>query len=290
MRKDNFAGYLMISPWLISFFAFTLIPIVASFYLAFTDYDILSPPTWVGTDNFVRMFTNDARFIRSVKATFKYVFLAVPLRLTFALFVAMLLNTKRRAVGGYRAAYYAPSIVGGSVAVAVMWREIFGVNGLVNALFNTDVAWLGNPSTAIWTLILLAVWQFGSPMLIFLAGLKQIPGELYEAASMDGANGWHRFWKVTLPLLTPIIFFNLIMQTISGFMVFTQAFIITGGSPLDTTLFYALYVYQRAFVTFEMGYASAMAWVLLAIVAFFTAIVFKSSSYWVFYEAEGSGS
>ena len=217
-------------------------------------------------------------------------FLAVPLRLTFALFVAMLLNTKRRAVGGYRAAYYAPSIVGGSVAVAVMWREIFGVNGLVNAVFNTDIAWLGNPSTAIWTLILLAVWQFGSPMLIFLAGLKQIPGELYEAASMDGANGWHRFWRVTLPLLTPIIFFNLIMQTISGFMVFTQAFIITGGSPLDTTLFYALYVYQRAFGTFEMGYASAMAWVLLAIVAFFTAIVFKSSSYWVFYEAEGSRS
>ncbi len=290
MRKDNFAGYLMISPWLIAFFAFTLIPIVVSFYLAFTDYDILSPPTWVGTENFVRMFTSDPRFIRSVKATFKYVFLAVPLRLTFALFVAMLLNTKRHGVGGYRAAYYAPSIVGGSVAVAVMWREIFGVHGLINAVFNTDVAWLGNPSTAIWTLILLAVWQFGSPMLIFLAGLKQIPSELYEAAAIDGANGWHRFWGVTLPLLTPIIFFNLIMQTISGFMVFTQAFIITGGAPLDTTLFYALYVYQRAFGTFEMGYASAMAWVLLAIVAFFTAIVFKSSSYWVFYEAEGSRS
>ncbi|MDI9549344.1 MAG: sugar ABC transporter permease [Chloroflexota bacterium] len=285
-REHNLAGYLFISPWLFAFFAFTLIPIIASLYLAFTDYDILSSPTWVGLDNFERMFLRDSRYMKSLKATFYYVFTAVPLRLAFALFVAMLLNTKRRMVGVYRAAYYAPSIVGGSVAVAVMWREIFGRNGLINAIFDTNTIWLGNPSTAIWTLVLLAVWQFGSPMLIFLAGLKQIPSELYEASAIDGANGWHRFWKVTIPLLTPIIFFNLIMQTISGFMVFTQAFIITGGAPLDTTLFYALYVYQQGFVTYSMGYASAMAWVLLVIVAFFTAIVFKSSSYWVFYETK----
>jgi multiple sugar transport system permease protein len=285
-REHNLAGYLFISPWLFAFFAFTLIPIIASLYLAFTDYDILSAPTWVGLDNFERMFLRDSRYMKSLKATFYYVFTAVPLRLAFALFVAMLLNTKRRMVGVYRAAYYAPSIVGGSVAVAVMWREIFGRNGLINAIFDTNTIWLGNPSTAIWTLVLLAVWQFGSPMLIFLAGLKQIPSELYEASAIDGANGWHRFWKVTIPLLTPIIFFNLIMQTISGFMVFTQAFIITGGAPLDTTLFYALYVYQQGFVTYSMGYASAMAWVLLVIVAFFTAIVFKSSSYWVFYETK----
>jgi len=285
-REHNLAGYLFISPWLFAFFAFTLIPIIASLYLAFTDYDILSSPTWVGLDNFERMFLRDSRYMKSLKATFFYVFTAVPLRLAFALFVAMLLNTKRRMVGVYRAAYYAPSIVGGSVAVAVMWREIFGRNGLINAIFDTNTIWLGNPNTAIWTLVLLAVWQFGSPMLIFLAGLKQIPSELYEASAIDGANGWHRFWKVTIPLLTPIIFFNLIMQTISGFMVFTQAFIITGGAPLDTTLFYALYVYQQGFVTYSMGYASAMAWVLLVIVAFFTAIVFKSSSYWVFYETK----
>lgn len=285
-REHNLAGYLFISPWLFAFFAFTLIPIIASLYLAFTDYDVLSSPTWVGLDNFERMFLRDSRYLKSLKATFYYVLTAVPLRLAFALFVAMLLNTKRRMVGVYRAAYYAPSIVGGSVAVAVMWREIFGRNGLINAIFDTNVIWLGNPRTAIWTLVLLAVWQFGSPMLIFLAGLKQIPSELYEASAIDGANGWHRFWKVTIPLLTPIIFFNLIMQTISGFMVFTQAFIITGGAPLDTTLFYALYVYQQGFVTYSMGYASAMAWVLLVIVAFFTAIVFKSSSYWVFYETK----
>lgn len=279
-------GYLFIGPWLFTFFAFTLIPIIASLILSFTDYDILSPPTWVGLENFQRMFTADPRYWRSVKATFYYVFTAVPLRLAFALAVAMLLNTKRHMVGGYRAAYYAPSIVGGSVAVAVMWREIFGTDGLINAVFNTDVAWLGNPSTAIWTLILLAVWQFGSPMLIFLAGLKQIPSEIYEAAAIDGATNWRSFWSVTLPLLTPIILFNLVLQTISGFMVFTQAFIVTGGAPLDTTLFYALYVYQRAFVTLQMGYASAMAWVLLMIVAFFTALVFRSSSYWVFYETK----
>ena len=287
-RRDNIMGYLFISPWLIGFFAFTFIPIVASLVLAFTNYDVLKPgfPDWVGSDNFVRMFTRDARYLKSVRATFYYVFVAVPLRLAFALFVAMLLNTKRRMVGAYRAAYYAPSIVGGSVAVAVMWREIFGSRGLINDIFGTEVVWLGNPSTAIWTLILLAVWQFGSPMLIFLAGLKQIPSSLYEAAAMDGANGWHRFWRITLPLLTPILFFNLIMQTISGFMVFTQAFIITGGAPLDTTLFYALYVYQRAFVTFQMGYSSAMAWVLLVIVAVFTVIIFKSSSAWVFYETK----
>ena len=286
-RHDNLMGYLFISPWLIAFLAFTLLPIAASLFLAFTNYDVLNPNwKWVGLQNFERMFTRDPRYIKSLQATFYYAFLAIPLRLIFALAVAMLLNTYRRGVSGYRAAYYAPSIIGGSVAVAVMWREIFGTDGLINAILGTQVAWLGNPTTAIWTLIILAVWQFGSPMLIFLAGLKQIPREFYEAASIDGANGWQQFWRITLPLLTPIIFFNLVMQLISGFMVFTQAFIITGGAPLDTTLFYALYLYQRAFVSLQMGYASAMAWVLLAIIAIMTAVVFRSSSYWVFYGSQ----
>lgn len=286
-RHDNLMGYLFISPWLIAFFAFTLLPIAASLFLAFTNYDVLNPNwKWVGLQNFERMFTRDPRYIKSLQATFYYAFVAIPLRLIFALAVAMLLNTYRRGVSGYRAAYYAPSIIGGSVAVAVMWREIFGADGLINAILGTQVAWLGNPTTAIWTLIILAVWQFGSPMLIFLAGLKQIPREFYEAASIDGANGWQQFWRITLPLLTPIIFFNLVMQLISGFMVFTQAFIITGGAPLDTTLFYALYLYQRAFVSLQMGYASAMAWVLLAIIAIMTAVVFRSSSYWVFYGSQ----
>lgn len=293
LRQHNWVGYLFISPWLIGFFAFVLLPILASFALAFTDYDILSPPKWVGLANFERMFTDDARYWRSVRATFYYVFIAVPLRLAFALAVAMLLNTPRKLVSLYRAVYYAPSIVGGSVAIAVMWREIFGSGGVFNFILTLfgipTLNWLGNPRTAIWTLIVLATWQFGSPMLIFLAGLKQIPTEYYEAAAIDGAGPWAKFLKITLPLLTPIIFFNLVMQVISGFMAFTQAFIVSGGTgrPLDTTLFYALYLYIRAFTTFEMGYSSAMAWVLLLIIAFFTALVFKSSSHWVFYESKG---
>jgi multiple sugar transport system permease protein len=291
--QNNLMGYLFISPWLIAFLLFIFIPMLVSFGLSFTDYNILGGWNFTGLENFQRMFFEDRRYWRSVNATVKYVIFAVPFRLIFALAVAMLLNTKRRGVSFYRAAYYAPSVVGGSIAVAVMWRQIFSNNGLVNFLLTTlgipTTNWLGNPNAAIWTLILLAIWQFGSPMLIFLAGLKNIPEHLYEAASIDGASGWQKFFRITLPMLTPIIFFNLIMQMISGFMVFTQAFIITGGAPLDTTLFYALYVYQRAFVTYEMGYASAMSWVLLAIVAVMTAVVFRSSSYWVYYEsAEGN--
>lgn len=288
--QHNLVGYLFISPWLITFFLFTLIPIAVSLVLSFTDYNVLANHgDFIGLDNFQRMFFEDRRFWRSVNATVRYVIFSVPLRLVFALAVAMLLNTQRRGVGVYRAAFYAPSIIGGSIAVAVMWREIFGNDGLVNfilALLGVDGPnWLGRPETAIWTLIVLAAWQFGSPMLIFLAGLKNIPKQLYESAEIDGANALQRFLRITLPMLTPIIFFNLIMQLISGFMVFTQAFIITGGRPLDTTLFYALYIYRRAFENNEMGYASAMAWVMLLVIAILTAIVFRSSSSWVHYES-----
>lgn len=286
VKNENLVGYLFISPWLIIFLLFTFIPMLASFFLAFTDYDLLGSWKFVGLENFDRMFNWDFRYWNSVRATLKYVVFAVPLRLIFALLVAMLLNTAHRGVYFYRAAYYAPSIVGGSVAVAVMWREIFGSEGLINAIFNSQTVWLGDPRFAIWTLILLAIWQFGSPMLIFLAGLKQIPVDYYDAAAIDGAGIVPKFFRITLPLLTPIILFNLIMQTISGFLVFTQAFIVTGGAPLDTTLFYALYVYNRAFETFEMGYASAMAIVLLAVVAAATAVIFMTSNKWVFYASE----
>jgi multiple sugar transport system permease protein len=191
----------------------------------------------------------------------------------------------------YRAMFYAPSIVGGSVAVAVMWRQVFGQEGLVNfvlALIGVPpTIWLGNPATAIWTLIILAAWQFGSPMLIFLAGLRQIPAPLYEAASIDGAGNASKFFKITLPMLSPVIFFNLVLQMINGFMAFTQALIVTnGGRPLDTTLLYALYIYQRAFETLQMGYGAAMAWVLLVVIALVTALIFKTSSAWVFYESK----
>ncbi|MFN8371345.1 MAG: sugar ABC transporter permease [Anaerolineae bacterium] len=282
-------GYLFIAPWLLGFFLLTLIPVGTSLVLSFTDYGGLrGAPNWVGLQNFTRMFTDDPRYWRVVRATFYFAFTSVPLKLIFALLVAMMLNNARRAVGIYRAVYYAPSIVGGSIAVAVMWRQIFGTSGLINALLEGiglhGRPWLGDPSTAIWTLILLAVWQFGSPMLVFLAALKQIPSEYYEAASIDGAGHLSRFARITLPLLTPVIFFNLVMQLIYGFLTFTQAYVITGGAPLDTTLFYNLYVFNRTFHTFEMGYGAAMAWVMLAVVAVVTAVMFRFSRYWVFYE------
>jgi multiple sugar transport system permease protein len=291
-KQNNLAGYLFISPWLIGFFLFALIPMGMSLWLAFTDYDILGDWKYIGLQNFERMFFKDTRYANALEATFKYVLAAVPLRLIFALAVAMLLNTKRRGVYFYRAAYYIPSVIGGSVAVAVMWRQIFGRQGFINTITGVlglePVNWLGNPDTAIWTLILLAIWQFGSPMLIFLAGLRQIPHEIYESAEIDGANGLQKFLRITLPLLTPIIFFNVILQTISGFRVFTQAFIVTGGrgAPLDTTLFYSIYLYNQAFDAYKMGYAAAMAWVMLGIIAVLTAISFKLSDYWVYYETE----
>ncbi len=287
--RNNLVGYLFISPWLVVFLLFSLLPLAASLALAFTNYDLLGGDVkFVGLDNFDRMFYHDLRYWKSVRATVRYVFFAVPLRLTFALAVAMLLNTKRRMVFLYRAAYYTPSIVGGSVAVAVMWRQIFGGDGLVNTIFGLDIFWFGDPRYALWMLISLAVWQFGSPMLIFLAGLRQIPHELYEAAAIDGASGPQRFLRITLPMLTPIIFFNLVMQTIQNFQQFTQAFIITGGSgrPLDRTLLYPVYLYHRAFATYEMGYASAMSWVMLGTIAFLTAVLFASSGRWVFYQGD----
>jgi multiple sugar transport system permease protein len=274
----NLNGYLFIAPWLIGFFVFTLMPILASLFLAFTRYDTMSLPVWQGLENF-RAMAHDTRYWAAVRATLYYV-----------MAVAMILNSDRRGVSLYRALFYAPSIVGGSVAVAVMWRQVFGMEGLVNAVTGffgaPAVIWLGNPKTAIWTLITLAAWQFGSPMLIFLAGLRQIPASLYEAAAMDGAGSAAKFFKITLPMLSPVILFNLVMQTINGFMAFTQAMIVTDkGRPLDTTLLYALYIYQRAFENLRMGYGAAMAWVLLVVIALITALIFKSSSAWVFYES-----
>jgi len=294
LRRGNLAGYLFIAPWLIGFFAFTFIPIVTSLALAFTNYNVLSSTLhWIGLENFRRMFTSDPRYWTSVKQTFYFAFTSVPLKLAFALALAMLMFRPRRLVGVYRALYYLPSIVGANVAVAVMWRQIFGTDGVINAGLAavglpSHTAWLGNPATAIWTVIVLAVWEFGSPMLIFLAGLKQIPAELYEAAEIDGAGALARFVRVTLPLLSPVIFFNFVVQMIFGFTVFTSAFIISNGtgSPLDSLLFYPLYLYQKGWRDLEMGYAAGLAWVLLVVVALLTTLIFKSSRHWVFYAQE----
>lgn len=290
--RENIAGYLFISPWLIGFFAFTIIPILTSLYFSFTNYDLLSTPVFNGIANFIAMF-HDEVFWKSLAVTFYYAFISVPLRLAFALFVAMLFNRKAKMLRLYQTVYYLPSIVGGSIAVAVMWRRLFMSDGAVNAGLGlvgikTDISWIGNPRTAIWTLIILAAWQFGSSMLIFLAGLKQIPDSYYEAADIDGANPWQKFIKITIPHLTPVIFFNLVMQLINGFTVFTQAFVVSNGSgdPMNSTLVYALYLYKKAFEYYQMGYGSAMAWVLVLVISFFTALIFKSSSFWVYYESK----
>ncbi|WP_163536525.1 sugar ABC transporter permease [Gracilibacillus sp. YIM 98692] len=291
--KQNLWGYFFIGPFIIGFLSFTIIPIFASLYFSFTSYNLFNAPQWIGLDNFRKMFTEDPRYIHSLKITFVYVFVGVPLRLGFALIVAMLLNTASRAVGLYRTLYYLPSLIGGSVAVAIMWRNIFGDEGIVNlALMSMGidpVRWFGDPGAALWMLIFLSVWQFGSSMLIFLAGLKSIPQSYYEAASVDGASFFQKFFTITIPMLSPVILFNAIMQTIAAFMTFVPAFIISKGTggPLDGTLLYSLYLFKQGFEFFHMGYASAMAWVMLIIIAILTSLIFLSSKYWVHYESEG---
>jgi multiple sugar transport system permease protein len=289
--RRNLVGYTFLLPWLLGFLVFSVGPIVASLYLSFTKYDLLTAPVWNGLRNYVVMLTMDPRFLKALKVTAVYVAFSVPLQLALALAVAMVLNRGIRGLSLYRAFYYLPSLLGGSVAIAILWRQVFGLNGIVNqglALVGLQgTSWIGTPDTAVYTLVLLRIWQFGSPMIIFLAGLKQIPRELYEAAEIDGVSRLGGFAKITLPLLSPIIFFNLIMQFISAFQAFTQAFIISGGTggPVDSTLFYTLYLYQQGFASFRMGYASAMAWVLLGIIGLLTAFAFRSSKLWVYYEA-----
>lgn len=289
-RRETLTGYAIISPWLIGFFLLTLGPVLVSLYLSFTNYNMLSSPDFIGIENYVNILTNDARFVQSLIVTLKFVFISVPLRLAFALCVAMIFRNERKGTAIFTTIYYIPSIIGGSVAIAVVWRQLFNTNGAINEILSifgiSPVNWLGDPIAALGILILLSIWQFGSPMIIFLAGLRQIPQELYEAADVDGANKFTQFFKVTLPMLTPVIFFNLVMQMIGGFMSFTQAFLITNGGPLDGTLFYAVYIYQVAFEFLRMGYASAMAWILLVIIGLITLILFKSQKYWVHYAGE----
>ncbi|MDO5661352.1 MAG: sugar ABC transporter permease [Brachybacterium sp.] len=289
-HPDNRPAMIFMTPWILGLLGITLIPMVASFALAFTDYSLLAAPNFVGLENVERMW-NDTRLHNSLIVTFIYVFVGTPLQLAVALALAVVLNQGVKGLSFYRSVFYLPSLIGGSVAIAILWRQMFGTGGLVNQVlgvlgFEGMPGWISNPDTALGTLILLHVWTFGSPMIIFLAGLRQIPAMYYEAASMDGASKWHQFWHVTIPLLTPIIFFNLVLQVINAFQSFTQAFVVSGGTggPSDSTMFYTLYLYQRGFAQFDMGYASAMAWLLLIIVAVFTAINFVVSKYWVFYD------
>ncbi|MFJ4621537.1 carbohydrate ABC transporter permease [Streptomyces sp. NPDC088812] len=288
-ERDNKAAAVFLLPWLIGLVGLTAGPMLVSLYLAFTDYNLLQDAHFTGLDNITHM-VHDTRLHQSLKVTFTSVVFGVPLQLAVALALALLLDRGLRGLTFYRSALYLPSLLGGSVAIAVLWRIIFGDGGLVNDVLGVfgvaSRSWVSDPNTALGTVILLHVWTFGSPMVIFLAGLRQIPREYYEAASTDGASTWRQFRSITLPLLTPMIFFNLVLGIIGSFQSFTQAFVVSGGTggPADSTLFYTLYLYQEGFGSFRMGYASALAWLLLVIVAAFTAVNFWASKYWVFYD------
>lgn len=292
-RREAVAGYVFMSPWLLGLMAITAIPMLYSLYLSFTDFDLLGSPAWVGFANYKRMFTSDPQYWHAVTVTVLFAVISVPLKLAAALGVALLLNRNRRGVGVFRALFYLPSLLGGSVALAIVWQAMFGGNGAFNALLQIfgirGEPWVNDPSTALGTLILLAVWQFGAPMVIFLAGLKQIPTDLYEAAEVDGAGRLRKLVNITLPILSPVIFFNLVLELIHGFQGFTAAFVISNGTggPTDSTMLYTLYLYLRGFGDFQMGYASAMAWVFLLAIGVLTAIIFSTGRMWVHYSDAG---
>jgi len=288
-KGNTLVAYVFLLPWLIGLIGLTLGPMVASLYISFSKYNLIQPPRFIGFDNYLRMLS-DPRLLNSLRVTFTYVIVSVPLQLIFALLVAVALDRGMRGLALYRSIFYLPSLLGSSVAIAILWRQLFGTQGLINqllAMFGIQgLGWVSNPSTALGTIILLNVWTFGAPMLIFLAGLRQIPALYYEAARVDGASRRQQFFTITLPLLTPIIFFNLVLQIIGSFQSFTQAFIVSGGDggPVDSTMFYTLYLYQKGFAQLDMGYASALAWGLVFIIGAFTAVNFFAARYWVFYD------
>jgi len=287
-RREALLCYLFISPWVVGFLIFTLGPIIASLFLSFADYTIIAPPEWSGLANFRKAFTQDPLVWKSLGNTAYYVGIGVPLRIVFAFLLAALLNTEIRGRLFYRIVCYMPSIVPG-VASAVLWIILLNPRlGLINLLLGLvgipSINWLGSPVYSKPSLIIMSLWGVGGSMIIYLAGFQSIPESLYQAADIDGANRWAKFRHVTIPLMTPTIFFNLIMQIIGSFQVFASAFIMTGGGPLNSTLFFMLHLYDNAFEFFRMGYASALAWIMFVIILFFTLLTLKSSQAWVFYQ------
>lgn len=293
MGKNKFlkrnVGFLFILPWLIGFLVFKLYPFAASLYYSFTDYQLFEGTTKYTMENYVDIFTTP-KIVKALKVTFQYSFMTVPLKLVAALFIAYILNFKIKGVNFFRTAYYIPSILGGSVAIAVLWKAIFKDDGLLNTLLGffgvNGPSWLSGCSYALFVICLLRVWQFGSAMVIFLAALKGVPEELYEAASIEGAGKWKQFFSITVPLITPIIFYNLVTQICQAFQEFNGPYIITQGGPRNSTTLISLLIYNSAFKNYEMGMASAMAWVLFIILMVFTVIAFLSQKYWVYYSDE----
>lgn len=293
MYESRKLGLAYLSPYIIGLIVFTAFPFVSSFLMSFTDYDLMTAPKFIGIENYRYMLTEDALFWKSMSVTFMYVFLTIPVKLAFALFIAFILNFKLKGIGFFRTAYYIPSILGSSIAIAVLWRALFAIDGVLNGMLDVvgidPINWLGEPAFALFSITLLRAWQFGSAMVIFLAALQNVPQSQYEAALIDGASKWQMFTKVTVPLITPVIFFNFIMQTTQAFQEFTAPYVVTGGGPMKSTYLISLYIYETAFKFFDMGYGSALAWSLFLVIAAFTAITFRSSKYWVFYSADKGG-
>ena len=291
LDNEKVAGYVFILPFIIGLLVFTVVPFFTSLYLAFTDYNVLSPAKWIGLDNFKRMFFEDKHFWNSFWITFRFALIQVPIKLVVSLGVALILSRSTKLTSVYRAAFYIPSLMGGSVAVALTWKQMFAYKGPINAMLMAlgmqPVKFLNDPSITLYVLIGLGIWQFGSSMLIFLAAIKNVPASYHEAAIVDGAGPVRRFFAIVLPMITPIFFFNLINQTIGAFQAFNSSYLITQGGPMNSTLYYAVHMYNRAFTNYEMGYGSAMAWFMLLVIAAFTALIFRSSSAWVYYESEG---
>lgn len=290
-RRETLAGYLFLTPWCVGVLLLTLGPMLVSLYLAFTDYNLFDSPKWTGLRNFRDMFADD-RWWHSVRVTLEYVLVGTPLKLAAALAVALLLVRPRRGQGFYRSAFYAPSLIGASVSIGIVWRSVFQDDAVVDRalhLAGWDVGgWVGDPDWSLPTLVTLTVWQFGAPMVIFLAGLKQVPRELYEAAEVDGAGAWRRFRSITLPLISPVLFFNLLLELIHSFQVFTSAVALGGsgggaGGPADSLLVYTWYLYEQGFRNLRMGYASAMAWMLMLGIGLLTALLFRTQRSWVHY-------
>lgn len=291
-RREYYTALLFMVPWILGFIIFTGYPLAYSLFLSFTKFNLFSTPEFVGFRNYINIFMKDKVFVKSVSVTVKYVIFSVPLQLVLALLLAILLNRKIIGIGLFRGIFYIPSLLGGCVAIAILWRIIFNSEGLFNQLLMAagidaveGLSWYSNPKVNIWTLIALRIWQFGSPMIIFLASLKQIPSMLYESARIDGASMFTQFNKITLPFLSPIILFNLIMQMNSAFQTFSPAYIISGGTGghLNSLLFYTLYLYRSGFIDSRMGYASSLAWILVLTISIISFLVFRSSNKWVFY-------
>ena len=292
-RRQEVEGYLFISPWIIGFIIFLLFPIGLSIYLSFTGYDYLSPPKFIGLTNYLRALTIDPLFWHTLKITLLFAVMTLPLDFALSFGVALLLNFRGYGMNVYRAIYYLPSVLP-PVAIAILWLWIFNpqygiINQALGSLGIQGPGWLFDPQWALFALVIMSLWGFGRAMIIYLAGLQNINPEFYDAAKVDGAGVVASFWKITFPMMSPVIFFNLIMGIIGSFQVFVQAFIMTGGGPSRSTLFYMLYLYQNAFSFSKAGYASALAWLLFIIILFFSLLVLRSSSVWVYYEGELKG-